>query len=355
MMLRDVATFINGYAFTPADYSPNGLEIIRIQNLTGTSRLSNRYAGALDSKYLIRNGDVLISWSASLGVFIWEGEDAWLNQHIFKVVFNKAEIDKDFFVYQMRYLLNKYASLAHGATMKHLTKSTFESLQFKYPSLSQQQMVANHLKKVDLLCASFRKAQSALDTLVKSRFIEMFGDPNHSSKLYQFEEAFVIRDDLRMPLSKMDRTKMHSGTLYPYYGANGVVDYINDYRVDCEALCLAEDCGSYGLGEKCSYLIAGKSWVNNHAHVLLPTKRCNLTYADTLFTLLDISKYISGTTRSKLTQKQMRNILIPLPDIDAQLRYEAFVNQIDKLRFDVQKQIDKLETLKASLMQQYFD
>ena len=91
--LGDVATYINGYAFKPADYSLNGKQIIRIQDLTGNAYQTNNFAGELDDKYLVSSGDVLISWSASLGVFEWNKEEAWLNQHIFKVVFNKLPVD----------------------------------------------------------------------------------------------------------------------------------------------------------------------------------------------------------------------------------------------------------------------
>ena len=94
--LGDVASYVNGFAFKPADWSNDGLPIIRIQDLTGNSYQANRYSGNYHPKYEINAGDVLISWSASLGVYVWKGEKAVLNQHIFKVVFDKVEVDKSF-------------------------------------------------------------------------------------------------------------------------------------------------------------------------------------------------------------------------------------------------------------------
>lgn len=99
--LGDIATYINGYAFKPSDWSDTGLPIIRIQDLTGNSYQANRYNGEYAPKYEVNDGDVLISWSASLGVYVWHGEKALLNQHIFKVVFDKTEISKTFFVHQV--------------------------------------------------------------------------------------------------------------------------------------------------------------------------------------------------------------------------------------------------------------
>ena len=87
--LGDAATFINGYAFKPTDWSSNGLEIIRIQNLTKGSSDINYFSGEIGDRYKVKYGDLLISWSATLGIYLWKGEDAWLNQHLFKVVFDK--------------------------------------------------------------------------------------------------------------------------------------------------------------------------------------------------------------------------------------------------------------------------
>lgn len=175
--LGDIATYINGYAFKPQDWSDEGIPIIRIQDLTGNSYQANRYNGEYASKYEVNDGDVLISWSASLGVYIWHGEKAVLNQHIFKVVFDKERISKDFFVHQVGLILENAASDAHGATMKHLTKPVFDALPFYLPPYEKQCEIAEVLDKVTSLI-SLRKQQLAkLDELVKARFVEMFGDP----------------------------------------------------------------------------------------------------------------------------------------------------------------------------------
>ena len=143
--LGDIASYINGYPFKPEDWSDSGVQIIRIQDLTGNSYQANRYNGIYDKKYEVNVGDVLISWSASLGVYIWQKGTAVLNQHIFKVVFDKVETDKRFFVYQVEAILEKAASSAHGATMKHLTKPVFDALPFYLPDINKQKEIANRL------------------------------------------------------------------------------------------------------------------------------------------------------------------------------------------------------------------
>ena len=118
--LGDIATYINGYAFKPEDRGTEGLPIIRIQDLTGNAYDLGFYDGKHPEKIEINNGDVLISWSASLGVYVWNRGKALLNQHIFKVAFNKVDVDKNYFVYAVRHKLNEMAVKAHGATMKHI-------------------------------------------------------------------------------------------------------------------------------------------------------------------------------------------------------------------------------------------
>ena len=168
--LDDVATYYNGYAFKPSERSPEGRKIIRIQDLTGSAYETNYYAGQLPDRFAIQRGDVLISWSASLGVYVWNNEPAWLNQHIFKVVFNKLQVNKSFFVHQIDYLLKASSSLAHGATMRHLTKSTFNSLPFRYPEPAEQVRIASVLDKIDLLIHRHSNVLEKLDSLIKSRF-----------------------------------------------------------------------------------------------------------------------------------------------------------------------------------------
>lgn len=169
--LGDIATYINGYAFKPSDWSTEGLPIIRIQDLTGSSYKTNKYNGDYDKKYEVNNGDILISWSASLGVFVWKNDRAVLNQHIFKVIFNKKVVDKDFFVYQVENILRKAQNSVHGATMKHLTKPVFDSLDFYLPLIEEQKRIAKQLKLINLLIDRMNDQIKKLDLLVKSRFV----------------------------------------------------------------------------------------------------------------------------------------------------------------------------------------
>ena len=189
--LGDVATYINGYAFKPVDWSTEGVLIIRIQDLTGNSYKANRFKGKIDKRYEVLNGDVLISWSASLGVYVWSGEKAVLNQHIFKVQFDKTQVDKSFFVHQVECILKRAIGEAHGATMKHLTKPAFDALPFYLPDIQKQKAIADSLDKISHLIALRKRQLSKLDELVKSRFVEMFGSCPANTPIMGFGKVFT--------------------------------------------------------------------------------------------------------------------------------------------------------------------
>ena len=179
--LGDLATYINGYAFKPADWGDTGLPIIRIQDLTGNSYQLNRYDGEYPERIEVNDGDVLISWSASLGVYVWQRGKALLNQHIFKVVFDKLPVNKEYFVFAVEHKLAEMESKTHGATMKHIVKKDFDGTTIPYPPIEKQAEIADHLRRITSLIDRQTEQLLLLDQLVKSRFIELFGDPVSNS------------------------------------------------------------------------------------------------------------------------------------------------------------------------------
>ena len=163
-----------------------------------------------------------------------------------------------------------------------------------------------------------------------SRFIEQFAKCGHSHKL---GDVVKLMDDKRKPINDAERQSMKTGELYPYYGATGQVDRINSYLTDDTLLCIAEDCGNYRDGEESSYIITGKAWVNNHAHLVKPNDDCDITFLHYYLTFCDLSPYVTGTTRQKLTQKSLVSIPVILPSIGEQRSFVSIVQQADKSKF----------------------
>jgi hypothetical protein len=106
--VKYLGAYINGFPFKPEDWGTIGRPILRIQNLSSHDQEPNRYDGEIPGRYLVRSGDILISWSASLGVYRWTGEEAWLNQHIFKVALDHARVRDDFFVWLAEWFTTRW-------------------------------------------------------------------------------------------------------------------------------------------------------------------------------------------------------------------------------------------------------
>lgn len=143
--VKMLADYINGFAFHPSTWGGDGRPIIRIQNLTKHEAPFNYYDGDLPERYHIKTGDILLSWSASLGVFVWDREDAWLNQHIFKVIPDLERITPGHLVWLATWFLGHMAAEAHGSTMQHITKPKFGSFPVPLPPIEEQTVIEAYL------------------------------------------------------------------------------------------------------------------------------------------------------------------------------------------------------------------
>lgn len=379
--LGEVATYINGYAFKPQDWSDEGIPIIRIQDLTGNSYRANRYNGEYASKYEVNDGDVLISWSASLGVYVWHGEKAVLNQHIFKVVFDKERISKDFFVHQVGLILENAASDAHGATMKHLTKPVFDALPFYLPPYEKQCEIAEVLDKVTNLI-SLRKQQLAkLDELVKARFVEMFGDPISNPFGFKVESLQEMLDDNAITYhldgnhgSDYPRNEEFVESGVSYISANCIIDDNVNLKL---AKHLTEERAAKlrkGIAQDEDVLFAHNATVGpvailhtRETKVVLGTSltayRCNKqrilpsylkAYMQSEGFVRQYKKDMKQTTRNQVPITAQRKYLFIVPPLSLQNQFAAFVERVDQQKQTVQQSLEKLELMKKALMQEYF-
>lgn len=158
LKVGDVAEYINGRAFKPEEWEQTGLPIIRIQNLNDPNAYYNRTKNEYEEKYLIKKGDLLFAWAASLGTYIWKGEDAWLNQHIFKVV-PYPFMDKKYLYYAFHAMITEFYRKSHGSGMIHITRKQFEEITLWLPPLAEQYRIVQYLQQV------FEKLDSIVENL----------------------------------------------------------------------------------------------------------------------------------------------------------------------------------------------
>ncbi|EAM0921768.1 TPA: restriction endonuclease subunit S [Campylobacter jejuni] len=193
--LKNCTTFINSMAFKPIDWDVKGLPIVRIQNLTGTNKNFNYYSKEYNPKFEINNGDLLISWSASLGIFIWNNDKAILNQHIFKVVFYKIEINKKYFYFCILDVLEEMSEKTHGSVMRHITKGDFDNIEIPLPPLKEQKRIVGILDesfaKIDESIKILEQNLLNLDELMQSALQKAFNPLNDNTKEnYQLPQSW---------------------------------------------------------------------------------------------------------------------------------------------------------------------
>ena len=167
------------------------------------------------------------------------------------------------------------------------------------------------------------------------------------------EDCCEILDSMRVPITASDRKKGE----YPYYGANGIQDYVSDYIFDDELVLLAEDGGNFGSKEKpIAYRVSGKCWVNNHAHVLKPKAGLNVDYLCYSLMFYNVEGIINGATRQKLTQSAMRKMKIPVRTMKEQIQIVDKLNRIIRIKEQRKQELSELDTLiKARFVEMFGD
>ena len=354
--LGDVASYINGYAFKPDDRGTEGLPIIRIQDLTGSANDLGYYNGEYPKKIEINNGDILISWSGSLGIYTWNNGKALLNQHIFKVEFDKVNIEKSYFVYAVQKKLEEMKTKTHGATMKHIVKKDFESTLIPFPSLKEQKEIATKLDNIRATIAQRKEELKLLDDLIKARFVEMFGNPASNNKGWDLKliedcltsidsgKSFVCDSSSRIG-NKPGILKL-SAVTYGVYNPNENKAMINDN--DFISAAEVHDGDLLFTRKNTPELVGMAAYVESTAKSLMmpdlifrlnTNKNCNKIY---LWKLINHELYrpmiiraASGSAKSmsNISKERLGKIKIPLPPCDLQMKFANFVTQVDKSRF----------------------
>ena len=163
--IGDLCELRNGRAFKPAEWTDEGIPIVRIQNLNNWQAKFNHYQGEVDANHLLGGGELLFAWSGtpgtSFGAHIWAGGKAALNQHIFRVDFDEFSLQKDFFRYAINQKLNDLIDIAHGGVgLRHVTKGKFEQTEVCLPPLNEQRRLA---AKLDTTLAAVDACRQRLD------------------------------------------------------------------------------------------------------------------------------------------------------------------------------------------------
>lgn len=171
---------------------------------------------------------------------------------------------------------------------------------------------------------------------------------------HRFAEVTINHDKKRVPLSSMQRAKRQGK--YRYYGAQGVIDYVDDYIFDGTYLLIAEDGENLkSKKQNIAQIVEGKFWVNNHAHIIQGTELCDIRYLCYLINSMDLSAYVTGSAQPKLSQANLNSVMLNLPSIEEQRKIVEYLYMFD-CKIETNKKINNnLEQQARAIYQNMFE
>lgn len=376
--LEETCRFFNGYAFKSKDYVSKGIRIIRIANVQ-KGYIEDKlpcyypYDSKAASDYALARGDLLISLTGNVGRVGLMPDNllpAALNQRVACLrVKDDSPLTREF-IYAM---LNsdqfeqKAIESSNGVAQKNLSASWLKKYQLPLITKGEQTSFCKRFSIIDSNLSKCRTTASRLDSLIKSRFVEMFGEEQRLIELSEVCETFNGDRSSNYPSAD---ERINAGVPFVNAGnlANGAITFNNMEYVSEEKYhqlsggriqtgdllyCLRGSLGKCALADFNKGTIASSLMIIRCNQERIQPKYLYETMVSP-FVERQIASANNGSSQPNLSAKSVKQFKIPLPPLALQQEFADFVAQVDKLRFATQQQIDKLETLKKSLMQEYF-
>ncbi len=309
----------------------------------------------------VRAGTLLMSFKLSIGKLAYADCDLYTNEAIVALpIKNKNEINPNFLYYYLQsYDWDKETENDIKLKGKTLNKAKLKEIKVPVPSLSTQQKI---VEKLDAVFTQIDKATQAAeaniknsDALFQSYLTEVFERGKKNWEIKYLKNIAENLDNRRIPITKGVRSE---GDI-PYYGASGIIDYVEDYIFDEDILLVSED-GANLLARTypIAFSVAGKSWVNNHAHVLKFSSIFTQKFVEFYLNSISLKPYVSGMAQPKLNQAMLNKIPIPLPNIDVQHElvnaFQSVKDSSDKLITLYENKLTQLAAMKKLVMQKAF-
>ena len=370
MTFDELGTFSKGSGVSRAESNTGNIPCIRYGELythhNDYIKAYNSYISktVASKAKLLQYGDVLFAASGETKEEIGKSAafvnscEAYAGGDIIILSTNSKLCDAKYIGYASNapYVTKQKATKGQGDAVVHITSEAIKTISINIPPIAEQRAIAEALSDVDGLIAALDKKIAKKRLLKQGAMQQLLTGkkrlPGFTDEWIKCELLTVcnVLDNKRVPLNDEQRT---SGT-YPYCGANGIVDYIDRYIFDEDLILIAEDGGNFDQYETrpIAYWMSGKYWVNNHAHVLKAKNEYNQRYIFYQLEHKDITDYIVGGTRTKLTRAQLDKIEISMPSTYAEQQAIATIlSDMDKEIADLEAQRDKYRLLKSGMMQ----
>lgn len=371
--LTDVCDIIYGYPFDSKKFNDSiGIGLIRIRDILRgfTDTYTNEECG---KEYLIKKDDLLIGMDGEFNIAKWKGAPSVLNQRVCKLN-PKNNIDKNYLFYRMPSLLKQIESKTSFVTVKHLSAKQLNSIHFLLPELDVQEKIAKVLSTVDLMLELRNRELDMLDLLVKSRFIELFGDIESGQYQYATQKLGTVA---KVGSSHRVFTTEFVKEGIPFYRGTEI-SQLSEGKIPLNPFYITEehykrlvlDDNKPMIGDLLMPSICdkGQVWMINtnkpfyykdgrvlsispNKHILNPKY---LKFFMKEKTIIEYPKLGSGSTFAEFKIFILKDIEVLVPPMYLQNQFADFVQQVDKSKLAIQQSFEKLETLKKSLMQEYF-
>ena len=351
------ASFQNGNAFSKSDWGEDGYPIIRIQNLTGEADGYNYYDGDLEHRYRVDSGDTLLTWSATIGVFEWEGPTAALNQHIFNVE-TRGEVNDSFFHFKLEELIPQLEALSHGSTMKHVRKADLVNIDVELPPLPEQRKIASVLYTVDqaiqkteaIIEQAKRLHEGTRRELLRNGFYDHAGQQNTATGVYP-DDWNIARGDRLFELNSgdfLDSSKRKEDGAYPVYGGNGIMGYTDQSTVPVGALVIGR------VGAYCGnvHITISDAWVTDNAIIVKNlSDRVSSRFLKHVLTSVGLNRFAEQSAQPRISQSTLKNLKLPIPSQEEQSKIVETLNSITDTVKNGEQSVTELRSIKKGLMQ----
>ena len=368
--LTELCDIQYGYAFDSNKFTEDAqyIPLVRIRDVKrGYSETF--FTGDYPVEYVLHTGDLLVGMDGEFNIARWKSHDALLNQRVCKIV-AKDGVDEEYLRFYLTRALKEIEARTSFATVKHLSAKELNRLELDIPEYSEQEKIAQALRSAEKTIDLRKQELQDLDNLIKSRFVEMFGDMNLNPNKWEttlLGQVCDVRDGTH------DSPKYFTEG-YPLVTSKNVTSGKINFT-DC-SLISEEDYNKINERSKVDFgdilmpmigTVGKPVIVDVDAEFAIKNVALIKFYEDSKVTNILVkallqSDYFDRVVLSKLrggTQKfislgDIRRLEICLPPMEVQKQFATFMAQVDKLKFEVQKSLDETQTLMDSLMQQYF-
>ena len=370
--LWEICKFQNWFTFKSELFREKWEPILRISNIQNNWFSDDKLVffdvndyDNLDN-YIVYPWELVIamSWATTWKLAINDkNKNYYLNQRVGKFIF-KEDVTKKYCHYFLWTKIEENLHKSSWSAIPNLSTKQILEIQIPLPPLEEQKKIVAYLDELNAtiskLKSEYQSQLAMLDEMRNSSLELAFWGSRERERAYNLNnwkwvklgEVCEILDSKRKPITQKDRIDWP----YPYYWATWIVDYVNDYLFDEKLVLIWEDWAKWGSGDNTAFSVEGKIWVNNHAHVLRPFRK-QLCDDFLIYYLLikDLSEYITGTTVPKLNQEKLKNIEIPLPDLEMQSQIVAHLDQVHQqitmLKTQVNSQIEHCDELWQSSLE----